>query len=473
MYRFVKCYKMFLIKRDLRNLVNFVLFWILQRGYMKINGVYYSNVSKMAFTAGNVFLYSDFDGTFFPLRHSQLHKISENDAEGLRRYFQNFGLFLENKKNNITFKITTGRTFGEFKTIAELIKSKGIKMPLPDALIVKNGSDEYIKIGSDENYYQSGVFPFNYNKTNLRKEESIKNLTGWQGKAFRQKIIETLKQYDFKIIEHDSEHCVKDYGHGSLFAHINYDNFNLDSYNMKPRSEWAAALRNDGNLKFYLSFPYDMLNVEERRTAYNNIKSKLSVYLASKNVKYVMTERRDESCNNRPVIILEPEIREKALDKLYDTREAVKKAYHNNDFVIAAGDGMNDLDMLNPLNYIDTKGMSADLKNADKLLENSEIVKQLENLPFTGIVIKDKNNGLEQLFKLFGKFGKIIEVERGKLQEGIEDAIKMLSRNNSDKTVLELDKSNKYFKSAAFLFLLLFAGGTIFLHNKKQKSKSV
>lgn len=102
----------------------------------------------------------------------------------------------------------------------------------------------------------------------------------------------------------------------------------------------------------------------------------------------------------------------------------MKKAYLNNDFVIAAGDGINDLDMLNPLNYIDTKGMSADLKNADKLLENSEIVKQLENLPFTGIVIKDKNNGLEQLFKLFGKFGKIIEVERGKLQEGIEDAIK-------------------------------------------------
>ena len=150
----------------------------------------------------------------------------------------------------------------------------------------------------------------------------------------------------------------------------------------------------------------------------------------------------------------------------------MKKAYLNNDFVIAAGDGINDLDMLNPLNYIDTKGMSADLKNADKLLENSEIVKQLENLPFTGIVIKDKNNGLEQLFKLFGKFGKIIEVERGKLQEGIEDAIKMFSRKNSDKPALELNKSNKYYKTAAFLFLLLSAGGIIFLYNRKQKSKS-
>lgn len=439
---------------------------------MKIIGIPAVNPSKLSFTSGNISLYSDFDGTYFPSSHSKLHNISGKDTEVLNKYFQNLCLFFENKKNNITFNITTGRTFGEFKAVAELIKSKGIKMPLPDALIVKNGSDEYVKIGTDENYYKSGVFPFDYNKTALRKEESIKNLTGWQGKAFRQKIIETLKQYDFKIIEHDSEHSVKDYGNGSLFSRINYDNFKLDSFNMKPRSEWAAGLRNDGNLKFYLSFPYDMLNVEERKAAYNDIKSKLITYLDAENIKYVISERRDESCNNRPVIILEPGINGKALDKLYDTREAVKKAYLNNDFVIAAGDGINDLDMLNPLNYIDTKGMSADLKNADKLLENSEIVKQLENLPFTGIVIKDKNNGLEQLFKLFGKFGKIIEVERGKLQEGIEDAIKMFSRKNSDKPALELNKSNKYYKTAAFLFLLLSAGGIIFLYNRKQKSKS-
>lgn len=439
---------------------------------MKIIGISAINASNPQFTAGNLSLYSDFDGTYFPSSHSKLHNISERDTEVLNKYFQNFCLFLENKKNNITFNITTGRTFGEFKAVAGLIKSKGIKMPLPDALIVKNGSDEYVKVGTDENYYKSGVFPFDYNKTALRKEESIKNLTGWQGKAFRQKIIETLKQYDFKIIEHDSEHSVKDYGNGSLFSRINYDNFNLDSFNMKPRSEWAAGLRNDGNLKFYLSFPYDMLNVEERKAAYNDIKSKLITYLDAENIKYVMSERRDESCNNRPVIILEPGINGKALDKLYDTREAVKKAYLNNDFVIAAGDGINDLDMLNPLNYIDTKGLPADLKNADKLLENPEIVKQLENLPFTGIVIKDKNNGLERLFKLFGKFGKIIEVERGKLQEGIEDAIKMFSQKNPAKSVLKPNKSNKYYKTAAFLFLLLSAGGIIFLYNRKQKSKS-
>lgn len=439
---------------------------------MKIIGISAINASNPQFTAGNISLYSDFDGTYFPSSHSKLHNISERDTEVLNKYFQNFCLFLENKKNNITFNITTGRTFGEFKAVAGLIKSKGIKMPLPDALIVKNGSDEYVKVGTDENYYKSGVFPFDYNKTALRKEESIKNLTGWQGKAFRQKIIETLKQYDFKIIEHDSEHSVKDYGNGSLFSRINYDNFNLDSFNMKPRSEWAAGLRNDGNLKFYLSFPYDMLNVEERKAAYNDIKSKLITYLDAENIKYVMSERRDESCNNRPVIILEPGINGKALDKLYDTREAVKKAYLNNDFVIAAGDGINDLDMLNPLNYIDTKGLPADLKNADKLLENPEIVKQLENLPFTGIVIKDKNNGLERLFKLFGKFGKIIEVERGKLQEGIEDAIKMFSQKNPAKSVLKPNKSNKYYKTAAFLFLLLSAGGIIFLYNRKQKSKS-
>ena len=339
-------------------------------------------------------------------------------------------------------------------------------MPLPDSLIAKNGSDEYIKIGTDENYYKTDLFPFNYDKTNLQKENNINKLTAWDGKAFRQKIVETLKKYNFKIIEYDSGHSVKDYGKGSLFAHVGYDNFNLDSLNMPPRSEWAVGLRNDGNLKFYLSFPYDMLNVEERRNAYNDIKSKLLTYMDGRKVNYVIAEKREKSSNNRPVIIFEPKIEGKALSKLYDTKEAVKRARLNNDFVIAAGNGSNDIEMLNPLNYIDTKGFSSDLKNADKLLEKPEIVKQLKDLPFVGIVVKNDKNKLAKLFKLFGKFGKIIEVERGKLQDGIETALKMFEQKRSGKT------NNRSFKAIALIFSAVSAGGAVFLHNKKQKSKA-
>ncbi len=433
---------------------------------MKVSANLSTNFNSPAFTAGRIEFYLDFDGTYFPFRHSKLHNISENETEYLNKYFQNLNSFFNSKKNNFSFKITTGRSFGAFKAVTELIKSKGIKMPLPDSLIAKNGSDEYIKIGTDENYYKTDLFPFNYDKTNLQKENNINKLTAWDGKAFRQKIVETLKKYNFKIIEYDSGHSVKDYGKGSLFAHVGYDNFNLDSLNMPPRSEWAVGLRNDGNLKFYLSFPYDMLNVEERRNAYNDIKSKLLTYMDGRKVNYVIAEKREKSSNNRPVIIFEPKIEGKALSKLYDTKEAVKRARLNNDFVIAAGNGSNDIEMLNPLNYIDTKGFSSDLKNADKLLEKPEIVKQLKDLPFVGIVVKNDKNKLAKLFKLFGKFGKIIEVERGKLQDGIETALKMFEQKRSGKT------NNRSFKAIALIFSAVSAGGAVFLHNKKQKSKA-
>lgn len=71
---------------------------------------------------------------------------------------------------------------------------------------------------------------------------------------------------------------------------------------------------------------------------------------------------------------------------------------------MAAKNGSNDFEILNPLNYIDTKGFSSDLKNADKLLENPEIVKQLKDFLFVGIVVKNDKNKLGKLVKLFGKF---------------------------------------------------------------------
>lgn len=65
---------------------------------MKIIGIPAVKPSKLSFTSGNVSLYSDFDGTYFPSSHSKLHNISERDTEVLNKYFQNLCLFFENKK---------------------------------------------------------------------------------------------------------------------------------------------------------------------------------------------------------------------------------------------------------------------------------------------------------------------------------------------------------------------------------------
>ena len=88
--------------------------------------------------------------------------------------------------------------------------------------------------------------------------------------------------------------------------------------------------------------------------------------------------------------------------------------------------------MLNPLNYIETSDLDADLQkqlknlneeNISKILENPTIIERLKKLPFVGIIIKGENNGLEQLAKHFEQFNRIIEVEGGKMQDGIKQAV--------------------------------------------------
>lgn len=398
--------------------------------------------SKISFTSGKVQLYSDFDGTYFPEMQSNLHDIKPERTNELNKNLRSFNDFFENTKGDITFKITTGRTFGEFKNMAETIKAKGIVLPYPESFISKNGSDEFIKTNSIGFYSQN--FPFDYNTINQQKQQNIENLTGWTA-DIRTKLKEILGKFHFEIIEHDSENPPKDHGESSLFSKVGYENYELRD-NMEPQSEWKAGLRRDGNLKLSVSFPYDMLHAQERKTAYNEIKSEFEKLLKEANVKFVINEFIDKAGGKRPTIDITPQIDGEPLTKLYDTKEAVKEAILNNDLVITAGDGKNDYEMLNPLNYID----------GEKSLKNPETIEQLKKLPFIGIVIKGENSGLEELYKTFGEYGKIIEVEKGHLQDGIVNAIKEYAKlnpeflkNMSDSLKFELNLSEKTVQKAA------------------------
>ncbi|MBQ3818983.1 hypothetical protein II810_00900, partial [bacterium] len=120
------------------------------------------NKNHITFTAGKVNVFSDFDGTYFPVWQPDLREISSERVEKLNTDFKEFDSFTKNLKSDLDFKITTGRTFGEFKTMAELIKSKGIVMPFADSLITKNGSDEFVRIAKDEDFYSKGIYPYDY-----------------------------------------------------------------------------------------------------------------------------------------------------------------------------------------------------------------------------------------------------------------------------------------------------------------------
>ena len=289
--------------------------------------------NKINFTAGQVSLYSDFDGTYFPGKHSELEGISPERTRELKDYFDNFRPLL--KDDDFHFTITSGRTLGEFQTVADLMKSKGIQMTMPDTFIAKNGADEYTRVATDSEYYNQGKFPFKYGEVNTQKREEIKNVTGWHDKI-KDKLREILKKHSLEIIECESENSAKDYGQGSIMSHVRYDEFELKD-GMDARSDWKVGLRKDGKLKLYTSFPYDMLHVGPRSYVYDQIKEEFEKYLEENGVKFVRTEGRDDIGSKRPTLTYVPELPDGTpLTKLYDTKKAVLEAVKNNDLVITA-----------------------------------------------------------------------------------------------------------------------------------------
>jgi hypothetical protein len=225
------------------------------------------NKNQLSFKAGKVDFYSDFDHTYFPSSQSGIRSAKPEDYPGLVKYFESFKRFFNNTREGLKFHLTSGRTFGEFETISYQTKESGFQMPLPDTFIAKNGSDEYVRVSSDDEFYRDGKFPFRYDATNKEKEEALRAETGWDGPKIKAKLREILKEHDFEIVENDTGNSVGDYGYRSFFdSMLKRDNFPLNSNTMPERSAPIAALRNDGNLKIYLSFPYDTLHVPERES---------------------------------------------------------------------------------------------------------------------------------------------------------------------------------------------------------------
>lgn len=72
------------------------------------------------FTAGKVNLYSDFDGTYCPAKHSSLHNPTAN--EFMSEYCGRMDSFFKAATGDVHFNLTTGRTFGEYESISWLLK---------------------------------------------------------------------------------------------------------------------------------------------------------------------------------------------------------------------------------------------------------------------------------------------------------------------------------------------------------------
>ncbi len=417
--------------------------------------------NKQAFKAGKVRVFSDFDKTFLPASHKDFARnYDEKFVNYLRGYFADFKSFLDRTREGLKFSITTGRSYGEFETMAEISRERKFGMPLPDTLIAKNGSDEYIKVGTDEEFYNGGYFPFDYNKTNKEKEENIQRLTGWHGPKIKERLKELFQSYNMRIVEADSEHGTYDYGARSLFSAGKLPDERGVNFIPPNKADWSVGFRKDGNCKIFVTYPYDMYVVDERANAYREMSKKIRNIFESIGIKWENVEDESgchrNSCGGRPWQSFSPRVNEglqlasdnynKGLTKHYDIDEAIKVARQNNDLVIVAGDGSNDKVMLNPFLYLHDeimkcpecalRGYSADRVGflCELTEKHPELKKALDDLPFYGVVVKDVDgdSDLNHLIKALGsgENKKIIAVEHGHLQDGIKEAIRLYAEKN-------------------------------------------
>lgn len=436
--------------------------------------------NSLSFTAGKVQVYSDFDGTYCPTKHSSI-RDNTND-KFIEEYCAKMNDFFQKTENDLHFHITTGRTYSEYEAISQLLKKRGYKLPLPESFIAKNGSDEYFKQTNNSDFYQNDKFPFNYKKTNLQKEENIRKATGWNGEAIKNFIKNLAEKYKLRFVEAGSENSVRDYGENSLFSKgkLNPDdwqklpisNGKIKQHD-KPVVDYALGARKDGNLKINLIFSPDYGYCRERNYIYDTFMNEIKDFLQKENIDYNMSWDIPSKHNHyRNHCNITPNIEGKALTKLYDTKEAFKKAVREKDMVVVAGDGSNDFDMLNPLEYIDKQEWAkfkenskckefynADMRNKTRKLkealdgknsllkqelETNGFIDSLKQMPLYSIVIKKDNSELKLLADVFGRFNKVVEVEKGELDKGLKEVIKYHSGINGDFKTSMSDKFKKY-----------------------------
>lgn len=404
---------------------------------MKLDGIHPYSYNQ-SFRAGKVKVFSDFDRTFLPAGHKEfLSIVKKRDGKELKAIFKSFSDFLKMTKESLSFIITTGRTFGEYAEMAELSREGNLGMPLPDALITKNGGDVHLKTGTDEAFYNGGEFPFKYDITDKLKENYIKTRYNWDGDGIKNTFKEEYKANGLRIVEADSEHSPNDHGERSLFSAGKLSD-------KVYQDEWSVGFRNDGKLKFFVLGPND--NSGQKSDIIKQMDKHIKSELEKKGIKFLLADY-DVNVRGRHGVDLGPDLDGEHLTKAYDTKLAVRKAWEENDLVIAAGDSSNDTEMINPITYLLDEGCFAKsltpenktylkkhINEPAKIIEyldaNSKVAEDFLSLPYCGIILKNEDSDLFAKFKPFaeGKYQKLVVAKQGELEKGIKDAIALYSK---------------------------------------------
>lgn len=407
--------------------------------------------TNASFKAGVTKIYSDFDGTFMPYeyRHdvfcnnsqdSPRHEFLKNGKESFQNYFNSFADFLNKLKGKddkkLLFTITTGRNLPEYNYFIKRIKEDGLKIPLPDQLITRNGGDIYTKRTDTEDFFTSNkkkAFLKSNVVTSKRKE--IKKITnGWDGNLIKKTIKNFFqtKTNDCTVFEADTD--------GVFYA----DGMHFDSKRKKlnPIPENYVALKDNGNLEFHLLFPY----ANSDKTILTETQNALSQRIDKNGIKFITNAYSPKNENGYGEIIISPAIDGKKLNKVFDTKKAVNDIINknSNDLVIVAGNDPNDMRMLNLFEYIDLEN-NEDItceKNLEKIYKLPLIAIYIDNSIYqTNENTEKTKKTIEELKKHFNSDGntRFIHVipnnTEGKPQnllEGIQLAINEYAKRNPE-----------------------------------------
>lgn len=352
-------------------------------------------IHPVSFKSGHTSLFTDFDGTYTPFSHDEMCKNSrlsydEDYRKKFNKYFSDIKNFSDINKDKFTLTVTTGRNAAEYKFVEDKLKDKKLLYHSSQFLIVRDGGDKFLKENNEW-------------KKDKSKTEKIKELTnGWNAEAIKNRIIKIIKQTEPASV--------------ILNVPVNRDEFCYENISL----ESALKDKNRSCLKNYVSFSenedLDIEIVFSNHLNINTIKENVSEYLNSSKTKTSLSHyHKDKNVfipqlneqgemQNFPAerLMIKPEIDGKPIAKIYDIKEKLSHIVNNetNDFVIAAGDEINDESMLNPLNYLDLYKITINPnQNIDDLLKDAAVIRALKELPFTSIIVGNSQS-LEHLREL-------------------------------------------------------------------------
>ncbi len=408
---------------------------------MFINSAYGFSLN---FGKGKTTLFSDFDGTYMPFRHEDIFKNKHIiNREEFYDTFDNLRKFMTKKADKFELNITSGRNIHEWRAFVNKLEKMGLKTPLPKKMIASNGADVFIKTQANNYVHEE----------DSDKEEEIRIASCWT-KRVRKDLINSFKQDGYTIIEPYINSSENEYD----------KELTVQKFFPKDDTTKFASFRKDDELHLNILF-----NKSTTKEEFNNIEAKIKNYLSSKNIyAKVNPDYAGKYSGGYPVFNIVPLMEGgKELTKLYDINKELEHAKEENDIVVVAGDGKNDKEMLNPLNYIDLPE-NIDKDNLDVLKDyfNTHLDKkaQLRLLPFAGIVIADENKPKDKLslkpdfIKLINDLAgakKLFLVQKGELHKGLEEAnneyakinkifkknmkVKELTLNHSHGTFMQID----------------------------------